>query len=62
MDDPTLKEGWESIEAELIEEWAKPAPWADERAKAKREGLYVELQMLRKLRQRLASFAGHVRD
>lgn len=62
IDDPTLQEGWRLIEAELIEEWAKPASWSDERAKAVREGLYVELQMLRKLRQRLASFAGQARE
>lgn len=58
MNDPTLIEGWDSIEADLVAEWAKPQPWGDDRAKDRREGLYVELQMLRRLRQRLASFAG----
>jgi len=62
IDDPTLQDAWSDIEAELIAEWAKPQPWGDDRAVARREGLYVELQMLRRLRQKLASFAGHARD
>lgn len=62
LKDETLQGGWTDIEAELIAEWSKPQPWDDDRAKARREGLYVELQMLRRLRQKLASFAGQARD
>lgn len=62
IDDPTLQEGWGLIEADIIEEWSKPQPWGDERAKARREAIYIELQVLRRLRQRLASFAGQARD
>lgn len=62
LEDETLQGGWKLIETELIEEWAKPAPWDDPRATAKREGLYVELQMLRRLRQKLANFAAQTRD
>lgn len=62
LDDETLQQGWASIESDLIAEWGKPQPWGDERAVARREGLYVELQTLRRLRQRLASFAGQARD
>lgn len=62
MNDPTLQEGWALIEAELIADWSKPMSWDDPRATARREGLYVELQMLRRLRQKLASFAGSARD
>jgi len=62
INDPTLKDGLDGLEADIITEWAKPAPYGDDRAKAAREGLYVELQMLRRLRVKLASFAGQVRD
>lgn len=62
LKDETLTAGLDEIEAELIAEWAKPQPWGDERATARREGLYVELQMLRRLRQKLASYAGQARD
>jgi hypothetical protein len=62
MDDPTLQAGWDAIEADLIAEWRKPAPWHDDRAKAARERIWTELQMLANLRQRLASFAGQARD
>ena len=62
LDDETLQGGWALIEAEIIEEWAKPASWSDPRATAVREGLYVELQMLRRLRQTLANFAAQTRD
>lgn len=62
LDDPTLKAGWEAIEADLIAEMLKPAPWNDERAKLVRERAWVEIQMLRNLRQRLASFAGMARE
>ena len=62
MDDPTLQAGWNDIEAELIAEWAKPTGYDDPRAQAKREAIWLELQVLRKLRQRLASFAGLARD
>lgn len=62
MEDATLQSGWAEIEAEIVSEWSKEQPWHDERAKAVREGLYIELQVLRKLRQKLASFAGHARD
>ncbi len=62
MNDPTLQEGWDSIEADLVEEMLKPAPWNDERAKDARHRVWVEIQMLRNLRSRLASFAGQARD
>lgn len=62
IDDPTLNEAWKSIEAELIEEWSKPLPWGDTQATAKREAIYAELQMLRRIRQKLSSFAATKRD
>lgn len=62
MDDPTLQEGWALIEAELTAELLKPAPWSDERAKAVREALWIEIQLLRRLRSKLANFAGQARD
>lgn len=62
MNDPTLQEGWGLIEAELIAEWSKPQPWDAPRAVARRESIYAELQMLRRLRQRLANFAGSARE
>lgn len=62
MDDPTLNEAWKHIEDELIAEWAKPAPWEDDRAKAKRDRIWIELQTLRSFRQRLATFAAQGRD
>lgn len=62
IDDETLQDGWRLIENELIEEWSKPQPWGDTQAITKREGLYVELQMLRRLRQKLANFAAQTRE
>jgi hypothetical protein len=62
MHDPTLTEGWEVIEDELIEDWAKPQPFDDPRAIARREAIYKELQLLRRLRLKLAGFAGAARE
>lgn len=62
LNDETLQQGWNEIEADLIAEWAKPAGYGDERAKAAREAIWIELQVLRKLRQRLASFSALGRD
>lgn len=60
--DPTLQSGWDELEADLIAEWAKPTGYDDPRAQDKRESIWRELQGLRKLRQRLASFAAQARD
>lgn len=62
LNDETLQQGWNEIEADLIAEWAKPTAYHDERAKAAREAIWIELQVLRKLRQRLASFSAQGRD
>jgi hypothetical protein len=62
MQDPTLIAGWEIIESEIVEDWAKPQPHDDPRAVSRREALYRELQLLRRLRQKLAGFAGQARE
>lgn len=62
LDDQTIQDGWASIEADLISEWMKPAGFNDTRAQEVREGIWREIQTLRKLRQRLASFAGMARE
>jgi hypothetical protein len=62
LDDQTLQDGWAAIEADLIAELLKPASASDERAKAARETLWVEIQLLRNLRRKLANFAGLSRE
>lgn len=62
IEDPTLQAGWDILETEIIEDWAKPQSHDDPRAVARREGLYKELQLLRRLRQKLAGFAGAARE
>lgn len=56
VNDPTLQDAWAEIEAELTEEWGNCLLFW------RRERLWIELRTVRKLRQKLASFAGHARD
>lgn len=51
LDDATLKQGWEQLEAELREQWE--ASWLPR----KRDRIWNELRHLKALRQKLASYA-----
>lgn len=56
MDDPTLQAGWDEIELELRQAWE--AAWLPR----KRDRIWNELRHIRKLRGKLANFAGQVRE
>lgn len=56
IDDETLKAGWDEIENELRDEWERSV-WP-----SRRNRIWAELRHIRKLRQRLASFAGQARE
>lgn len=56
MEDPALQSGWGEIEAELRGQWE--ACWLPR----KRDRIWNQLKHLSALRQKLASFAGQVRD
>lgn len=61
IDDQTIQEGWTEIENDIRAVWERTTgrtPWATR----KREALHTELQLLRRLRGKLASFAGQARD
>lgn len=62
MEDPTLQSGWEELEAELRAAWENSGPSWFPACRRKREGLWLELRQMKALRQKLASFAGQVRD
>jgi hypothetical protein len=56
LNDPTHQAAWDEIERELREEW-ESSLWS-----RKRDRIWAELRTVRKLRQKLASFAGQSRD
>jgi hypothetical protein len=51
LDDPTLRQGWEQLEAELRDKWE--GCWLPRR----RDRIWNELRHLKALRQKLASYA-----
>ena len=54
IEDATLQEGWGLLEDELRAEWEKCL------LPRKRDRIWTQLRHLKGLRQKLASFAGHV--
>lgn len=56
LNDPTHKDAWDHIEAELREQWE--ACWLPR----KRDRLWTELRTVKAMRRRLASFAGAARE
>lgn len=56
LDDPTLTQGWETLENELREKWE--ACWLPR----KRDRIWNELRHLKALRQKLAAYASQARD
>ena len=56
MRDPVLQEAWDLIEHELREDWEKSI------FPRKRDRLWTELRHIRRLRQKLAGFAGQARE
>ena len=56
VNDPTLQNAWNEIEAELTADWGNCLFFW------RRERLWIELRTVRKLRQKLASFAGQARE
>ena len=56
MTDDTVNQAWDEIENELRAQWE--AAWLPR----KRDRIWTELRHIKALRQRLASFAGAVRD
>lgn len=56
IDDPTLKQGWETLENELRNQWENCIlPW-------KRTRIWNELRHVKALRQKLAAYASQARD
>lgn len=56
MNDPTLQQGWNELEADLRAEWE--ACWLPR----KRDRIWTQLRHLTALRRKLASFAGQARE
>lgn len=56
MRDKTLQDAWDTIESEMREEWEKCI------LPRKRDRIWTELRHVRRLRRKLASFAGAARD
>ena len=56
INDPTLQNAWDDLEAEYAEEWGNCLFFW------RRERIWIELQTVRKLRRKLASFAGQSRE
>ena len=56
LNDPTHKAAWDEIEADLRSEWENCL------LSRKRDRIWTELRTVRKLRQKLASFAGQARE
>ena len=56
VNDTTMQNAWNDIEAELAEDWGNSLTFW------KRERLWIELRTIRKLRRKLASFAGQSRE
>lgn len=56
LEDPTMNDGWNEIEQELRDQWE--ACWWPR----KRNRIWTELRHIRRLRQKLAKFAGASRD
>jgi hypothetical protein len=56
LNDPTHQAAWDEIETELRETWENCL------FSRKRDRIWTELRTVRKLRQKLASFAGNARD
>lgn len=58
LNDQTLQDGWADIEADLMREWENSLPWQ----KRKRELIHGQIKTMKKLRAKLASYAGNIRD
>jgi hypothetical protein len=56
MRDDVMQQAWAELENELREEWERSF------LPRKRDRIWNELRHVRRLRQKLASFAGHARD
>lgn len=56
LDDPTIRQGWDALEADLRHEWERC--WLPR----KRDRIWTELKHLRGLRAKLQHFAGMARD
>ena len=54
--DPVLQEAWDLIEQEMRDEWERCL------LPRKRDRIWTELRHVRKLRQKLAGFAGQARE
>lgn len=56
LDDATIKQGWDALEADLRAEWERC--WLPR----KRDRIWTELRVLKGLRAKLTHFAGLARD
>lgn len=56
VDDPNVKDAFDTIEADIMEQWAR-SWWS-----LKQKRLWHDLQAVRRLRQTLASFAAQHRE
>lgn len=63
IDDPTIKEGLDAIEQDIIDAWiSSGSGWGAWFSTRKRERLWIELRTVRALRQKLAGFASQGRE
>ena len=56
VNEPVYKEAWDLIEQEMREEWERCI------LPRKRDRIWTELRHVRRLRQKLAGFAGQARE
>jgi len=62
LDDPTIKEAFDEIEAEIIEQWRNSSSrWGAWFTHRKRERLWIELRTIMELRRKLAGYAAHAK-
>lgn len=59
IEDATIKQGWDEIENDIRAQWEDCGTWGDILSRRKRDRLWIELKVIKALRQKLASYAGH---